>query len=146
MPARPRRVRLPIILAVALGLAVVAVTAVLTWPRDDSDSSSVPAWASTATPWGLRSRTSSTYDKATIDACRYAQQVHEDVSQTKDAETVPAIGMQAHQSATVSDEAALRDLAAKYDQAATDTKLGRLEAVNAALKIFDWCQNHGLTS
>lgn len=59
---------------------------------------------------------------------------------------VPVIGVQAHDSAAISDVVALRELAAKYDEAAVDTKLGRLEAANVGLQIFQWCDNHGLAS
>ncbi|WP_346049844.1 hypothetical protein [Actinomadura chokoriensis] len=66
------------------------------------------------------------------------------VTGQRDAQIVPSLGVKARESATISDVGALRDLAAQFEEAAVDTKIGRLEAANVALKIFQWCEGHGL--
>lgn len=121
-------------------MALIAGTLALTWPDDTASSGKVPAWAtSSALP-------RPTYDKATVDACGYAQRVETAVAGQRDAQAVPPLGVKAKESATISDVAALRDLAAEFKEAAVDTKIGRLEAANVALKIFEWCEGYGLAA
>jgi hypothetical protein len=127
-----------IVLVCCFAVAAIVGTLALAWPSSSTTSDPVPAWAtSPASP-------RPSYDQATVSACAYAQQVETAVAGQRDAQIVPSLGVKARESATISDVGALRDLAAQFEEAAVDTKIGRLEAANVALKIFQWCEGHGL--
>lgn len=84
-------------------------------------------------------RPSATYDKGTVQACQLADQAAE----LDDVDAASKAGRDALRAAEVSDQAALRGLAATYT--GDGTPLGNIRQDTGALKIRVWCLNHGLS-
>lgn len=130
MDQQQRTSRRTVVIAVTAAVAAVVLAGVIALVLADGDGSPARAGASPG---------ASTYDKATIKACKYAQQAANATSVEQAAADT------ALQAARSSDVAALREVRTRYKWR-QDAPLGVKKglAMAAAYYIATWCVQHHL--